>query len=214
MTQQEEVILVHGLWMHGVIMTLLQRRIARFGFRVSRFSYPSVRFTLTQNADRLAAFCTTLSLPRLHFVGHSLGGLVILRMLERASGLRVGRIVLAGTPYGESFAARRLEQFPGGRAMLGRSVPEWLAREDVRHLENHEIGVIAGDVSAGLGRLVAPELPRPNDGVVAVAETRLPGMRDHIVMPINHSGMLVSTAVARQICEFIRHGAFVKGREA
>ena len=208
MTQQEMVVLVHGLWMHGVIMTLLHRRVARCGYRVARFSYASVRRTLTQNAHRLAAFCRTLECARLHFVGHSLGGLVILRMLEHAAEPRVGRIVLAGTPYGGSFAAHRLARFPGGAAMLGHSVPEWLAREGAWHAGSHEIGVIAGSVSAGLGRLVAPGLPRPNDGVVAVRETEVPGMRDHIVMPINHSGLLISAAVARQMCEFVRHGAF------
>jgi pimeloyl-ACP methyl ester carboxylesterase len=214
MTQQEGVLLVHGLWMHGAVMLLLHRHIARFGYSVARFSYPSVRFTLTQNADRLAAHCAKLDFRKLHLVGHSLGGLVILCMLERAVGLRVGRIVLAGTPYGGSYAARRLERLPGGRALLGHSVPEWLARTDRARAPTHEIGVIAGNVSAGLGRLVAPALPLPNDGVVAVDETRIPGMRDHIVIPINHSGMLLSAAVARQICEFLRHGAFARVREA
>ena len=208
MTQQEVVVLVHGLWMHGLVMTLLERRIARCGYRVARFSYSSVRLTLTENARRLAEFCGSFNDSRLHFVGHSLGGLVILRMLDHASAANVGRIVLAGTPFGGSFAAGCLERFPGGRAMLGRSVPEWLAREGAWHASNREIGVIAGNVSAGMGRLIARGLPSPNDGVVAVQETRVPGMRDHIVMPINHSGMLVSAAVARRACEFIRHGAF------
>jgi len=208
MTRPEGVVLVHGLWMHGIIMTLLERRIGHYGYQTGSFSYASLRLTLTQNADELAAFCGGLDFARMHFVGHSLGGLVILRMLEREPGLRVGRVVLAGMPYGESFAARRLERFPGGRAMLGRSVLEWLERGGPRHAGKHEIGVIAGTLGAGLGRLVAPGLPAPNDGVVTVEETWLPDMRDCIVMPVNHSGMLVSGAVARQVCEFIRHGAF------
>jgi hypothetical protein len=90
-------------------------------------------------------------------------------------------------------------------------VPEWLARGDVRRPGNHEIGVIAGNLSAGLGRLIARGLPAPNDGVITVQETRLPDMRDHIVMPINHAGMLLSAGVARQVCEFIRNGAFSHG---
>ena len=55
---------------------------------------------------------------------------------------------------------------------------------------------------------MAPDLPRPSDGVVSVAETAVPGMRDHIVLHVSHSGMLVSGAVARQICAFLRDGAF------
>lgn len=208
MTRKEGVILVHGLWTHGVVMTVLDRRIVRSGYEASSFSYPSVRQTLTQNAERLADYCGGLPFARMHFLGHSLGGLVILRMLERAPDMRVGRIVLAGTPYAASFAAARLGQLPGGRAMLGRSLPEWFARVGVRRPGHHEIGVIAGSISAGLGRLIARGRLAPNDGVVTVQETRLPDMRDHIVLPINHSGMLVSAAVARQVCEFFRNGAF------
>ena len=132
----------------------------------------------------------------------------MLRLLERAPELPVGRVVLAGTPYASSFAAARLQRLPGGRALLGRSVAEWLERARDRRPDGREIGVIAGSLSAGLGRLVARGLPAPNDGAVTVEETRLPGMRDHIVLPVNHSGMLVSATVARQACEFIRCGAF------
>jgi ABC-type methionine transport system ATPase subunit len=60
----------------------------------------------------------------------------------------------------------------------------------------------------GIGRVVAPDLPAPSDGVVSVSETRLPAMRDHIVLNVNHFGMLVSRTVARQICAFLREGAF------
>jgi hypothetical protein len=72
-----------------------------------------------------------------------------------------------------------------------------------------EIAVISGSLPLGIGRVVAPDLPAPSDGVVSVSETRLTSMRDHIVLNVNHSGMLVSRAVARQICAFLREGAFV-----
>lgn len=208
MSDQETVILVHGLWMHGAVMALMRRRIARCGYRVVSYSYPSMRLTLTENAERLASFCDGMAAPRLHFVGHSLGGLVILKMLERAAGLSIGRIVLAGPPYADSFAAHRLARLPGGGKALGRGIPEWLAGARPGDLERHEIGVIAGDSGFGLGTLIAPDLPRPNDGVVSVAETRLPAARDHIVLRVGHTAMLVSTAVVRQVCAFLRHGAF------
>jgi hypothetical protein len=73
-----------------------------------------------------------------------------------------------------------------------------------------EIGVIAGRMPVGAGRIVAPDLPAPHDGAVSVEETRLPGMRDHIVLNVSHSGMLVSRAAAHQIDAFLRHGAFEK----
>ena len=89
-----------------------------------------------------------------------------------------GRIVMVGTPYGDCFAARRFDRWPGGHAILGRSMEEWLRRRDRLPPENCEIGVIAGTGGEGLGRLVAPDLPPPNDGVVALSETIVPGMRD------------------------------------
>ncbi len=208
MTAQEAVIVVHGLWMHGAVMALMRRRIERCGYRAVSYSYPSMRLTLTENALRLAQFCRDMSAPRISFVAHSMGGLVVLRMLGQAAGIRIGRVVLAGSPCAESLAARRMARLPGGRAALGRSIPEWRARDRGDALGQFEIGVIAGSLSAGLGRLIAPDLPVPNDGVVSVAETHLPEMRDSIVLKVSHSGMLVSKAVARQACEFIRHGAF------
>lgn len=209
MGKHETVVLVHGLWVHGVVMAPLRHRIARCGYRAVNYSYPSIRLTLTENAERLAQYCRDLAAEKLHFVGHSLGGLVVLRMLERAPQSRVGRIVLAGTPYGGSFAAQRLARLPGGHAALGRSVPEWLGRERSQPPSHRDIGVIAGSIGIGLGRLVAPDMSAPNDGAVTVAETRLPGMRDHVVLKVSHTSMLFSPAVARQICAFIRHGAFI-----
>jgi pimeloyl-ACP methyl ester carboxylesterase len=214
MAEPEAVILVHGLWVRAMVMGLLRRRIARCGYRALAYSYPSMRLTLTENAERLAQYCLGIAAAKVNFVGHSLGGLVVLRMLETARAFTVGRIVLAGTPCCGSFAARRLMRLPGGHAVLGRSVPEWLGRERPQLPSHHEIGVIAGRVGIGLGRLVAPDMTQPNDGVVSVAETRLPEMRDHIVLEVNHTGMLLSRTVARRICEFIRHGAFIRETRA
>ena len=206
----ETVVLVHGLWVHGIAMELMRRRVARCGYRALAYSYPSMRLTLAENAERLARFCRDIAAPRLHFVGHSLGGLIILCMLERAPGLPPGRAVLAGVPVGGSLAARRLARLPGGRAALGRSVPDW--RESAHFVSGtgREIGVIAGSLPLGIGRVVAPDLPAPSDGVVSVAETRLPAMRDHVVLNVSHSGMLVSRAVVHQICAFLRDGKFVQ----
>ena len=204
----ETVVLVHGLWVHGIAMELMRRRIARHGFRALAYSYPSMRLTLAENAERLARYCRELNAPRVSLVGHSLGGLIVLRMLGLGSGFVPGRVVLTSVPVSESFAARRLAKFPGGRAALGRSLPEWLESRRPALDRHLEIGVIAGRLPVGIGRLVAPDLPAPSDGVISVAETRFSAMRDHIVLNVSHSGMLVSRAVAHQICVFLRDGAF------
>lgn len=204
------VVLVHGLWVHGIAMELMRRRVSRAGYRTLAYSYPSMRLTLTENATRFARCLRELSAERVHLVGHSLGGLIVLRTLELAGPLAPGRVVLAGTPFAGSFAARRLKRFRGGSTALGRSLTEWLETPHKKPEPEREIGVIAGSSPFGLGRLIVPDVPRPSDGVVSVEETRLPGMRDHIVLPVSHSGMLVSRSVARQICAFLRNGAFTR----
>lgn len=203
------VIIVHGLWMHGLAMGWLARRITRGGFDAQTWSYPSVRHSLSDNARHFAQYCRALNLPRFHVVAHSLGGLVSLRMLELAPDLHCERLVLVGTPYVDSEAARGLARWPGGTRLLGSSIGEWL-----EGLHPHpargavDIGVIAGTRGFGMGRLVAPDLKPPHDGAVRLAETQLPFPHQRIELPVGHSGMLLSDAVARQCCTFLRHGRF------
>jgi len=204
-------VLVHGLWMHGVVMQLQRYYLAREGFDAVCYSYPSMRFSLTGNADRLAQFARALAAPRVHWVGHSLGGLVILRMLAREPALPPGRVVLLGVPYGDGYAQRALAASPLAARLLGRSIAEWTTIEKPEDFPGREIGVIAGSRSRGLGRLVARGLPTRNDGLVTVAETRLAAARDCIVLPVSHSGMLLSRSVARQSGAFLRDGRFDHG---
>jgi len=207
-TNTEPVIIIHGLWVHGLVMGWLTRRIAHDGFAARTYSYPTMRLTLSENADRFARYCAGLAAPRVHIVAHSMGGLVALKMLESHRQIRCGRLVLAGTPYTGSFAAERLARFPGGRSLLGRSIAEWL--RDTRPVPDGiaETGIIAGTRGYGLGRLIAPDLPQPHDGVVALAETAVPGVTQRIEMNVGHTGMLVSREVARQCCAFLRNGRF------
>lgn len=205
---REAVVLVHGLWVHGLLMELQRHYLARMGFDAVSYSYPSMRLTLTENADRLAQFARTLAAPRIHWVGHSLGGLVILHALEREPALPPGRIVLLGVPYRDSYAGRALDRSSLGARALGRSMREWLEIKKPAHFPGRDIGVIAGSVGVGLGRLVARGLPAPNDGVVTVAETELAAARDRIVLPVNHTGMLLSRRVAHQVGAFLRDGRF------
>lgn len=210
---EEVVVLVHGLWMRGWVMAVLGLRLRRCGFRVVAFSYPSMRRSLSQNALRLSRFAAAIAAPRVHFVGHSLGGLLLLQMLAEHPETRTGRMVLMGAPYRASHAAGRLSRTALGRALVGRGMAQWLGQQAPHSAAQCEAGVIAGSRSLGLGRLLGG-LQRPNDGVVAVAETRVPGARGHVVLKVSHSGMLLSGLVARQVCAFLQDGHFLRGSES
>lgn len=208
MLQGETVLLVHGLWMHGLVMRVMRRRLESRGYAVHAYSYPTIRLTMRENADRFGRYCNELNCGPLHFVAHSMGGLVALNAAQKVPVRCRGRIVVMGTPYADSYSGRQLEALPGGRWLLGNGMAQWLHEPHPEALEGYEIGVIAGSGGVGMGRLVAPGLPRPNDGVVAVDETRVPGMRDHIVLEVSHTAMLFSREVVRQTCAFLDHGAF------
>jgi len=201
------VIVVHGLWVHGLVMGYLAHRITECGFETRTWSYPSMRLTLAENAERLARYCAELAVPRMHMVAHSMGGLVALKMLELAPSIRCERMVLLGTPYSDSASARRLSEFPGGDFLLGRSIAQWLS-EPRPGVRADAIGVIAGTRGFGLGALITPDLPQPNDGVVTVEETAIPGVVDCVALPVGHSEMLFSSDVARQCCAFLQFGRF------
>ena len=204
----ERAVLVHGLWVHAVLMEVQRRLLARAGFDAVSWSYSSVRTTLTENAARLARFAHSLAVPVVHWVGHSLGGLVILHMLEQEQALPPGRVVLQGVPSRGSHPGRVLARNALGARVLGRSMREWLEREHPERYPGREIGIIAGSRGLGLGRLLIRGMPAPGDGVVAVAETMLDGATDSIVLPVSHSGMLFSRAIARQTAAFLRDGRF------
>jgi pimeloyl-ACP methyl ester carboxylesterase len=205
----ETVVLVHGLWMHGLVMWPLQRRLRAAGFDARTYSYSTVRCNLHDNARRLADSLRSLWRVPIHLVAHSMGGIVAVNAAALMPAGVIGRIVLIGTPFAETYSGRQLERLPAGRRLLGACMAQWLhePRPFVDPVA-FDIGVIAGTGRIGMGRFIAPALPEPNDGVVAVEETRVPGMRDHIVLPASHTAMLVSAAVARHVCEYLSRGAF------
>jgi len=204
------VVLVHGLWYGPTSFHLLKHRLERLGFRCRRFSYPTVRRTGHSNARSLREFVDSLDGVSPDLVGHSLGGLVIVRMLEQFTGLRCGRIVLLGTPLCGSVVARRLVGWPWTKGLIGHS--EALLTAGIERLPpGRQAGVIAGTKSLGMGRVLA-RLERPNDGTVSVAETGLPGLADRIELPVSHTGLVLSARVADQIAAFLSDGRFRLGR--
>lgn len=202
-------ILVHGLWMSGLQLTVIKRRLESDGsLRALQFSYPTLAGTMSDHVRRLIDCARAHGGKRLHFVGHSLGGLVILRALQVTDDLPPGRAVLLGSPLQGSRTAQSFARLPFGRALLGGALTEecidcspreWSGRRDV--------GVIAGSMRMGVGRLFT-RLDPEHDGTVMVEETRLPGARDHIVVAASHTGLLLSAEVAKQTKHFLEHGVF------
>jgi len=201
-----DVVLVHGLWYRAWSLASLKKRLRSSGHTVHCFSYPTLRQSPEHNARSLAEFCRRHCTGEVRFVGHSLGGLVIMAMLEMEHGLQTGRIVLLGTPINGSVVARRLGSTGIGRKLLGRSGPA-LGASHAPDLSGRECGMIAGTRSRGLGKLTGA-LAGANDGTVRLAETQSDLFTDHIELAVTHTGMLFSEDVARQVTSFLERGAF------
>lgn len=165
---------------------------------------------MTDSAARLRDFALGLKADRLHFVGHSLGGLVIYRMFEQWRDLPPGRVVFLGTPAVASRAALGVRQRLGRvSAVMGRCVAEELFADRSRRWQwaDRPLGIIAGTHRLGMGGLFA-KLEGENDGTVAVCETRIPGASDFISLPVSHMGLLMSARVARETGTFLQAGHF------
>lgn len=205
---REAVILVHGLWMGGWAMQGLRLMLSRRGYAAHALDYRSMAQSLDEHVRRLAARIDEMRQPAIHLVGHSLGGLVILRYLRTRGEQRIGRVVLLGTPVRACMAGLRFGNLAAAERLLGSSRDIWRSLPD-DYRPQCELGVIAGSRPWGLGRLVM-RLPGTNDGVVRLEETEVAGMRDRIMLPVCHSGMLASARVAREVAAFLGRGAFTR----
>jgi hypothetical protein len=207
------VVYVHGLWQRGGEALLLRRRLSHaLQAEAPAFSYPSVTADAASNARALAAYLSAIDADVLHLVGHSLGGLVILKLFENDTGvdarLPPGRIVMLGSPLSGSRTARNLARLPLGAKIMGRSVAEELLLPRQRRWQgSRELGVIAGNFGVGLGLLVG-RLGAPSDGTVLVEETVLDGITERVVLRVSHTGLLLSGAVARRAAAFLSTGRF------
>ena len=207
-TIKETVILVHGLWMTGAEMSFLKRRLRSEGLHVVQFQYRMVSKSLEHNCELLARFVREQQDQTVHLIGHSLGGVLALQTLKLYPDLPVEKVICLGSPLVDSSAGRRFLRFTPGRAMLGKTLPEAVFEKPlVSWSGTQTVGVIAGTRSLGLGRIIT-QLPRPNDGMVSLAETCLPGIADHLEMNVGHTALVLSAAVAKQVICFLRYGTF------
>jgi len=213
--RRETVVVLHGVAVSRRLTALLARRIAAAGYEVHNLDYPSRTLSLPELGDRwLPAKLAELEVgraPRLHFVAHSMGGLMVRRCLATYRPPNLGRVVLIAPPNRGSAVADHLQRWRLFRGVIGRNLvvlgtgPAAFWRSLPQSVDC-ELGVIAGNRALNpFGRFW---LEPPHDGTVAVASTRLEGQSDHLVLPANHTGILLRRDTADQVVAFLRTGKF------
>lgn len=206
----ERVVLVHGLWMNGTELGMLGHRLRHeHGFEVRTFSYPTMHGDLAAICAALAEFAAQgEGEGRVHLVGHSLGGVMVYRTLTHCAVRIGGNAVLLGAPLNGSKAARGVSRWPMLRPLLGPHVLHELVEPGNRcWIGGRALGAIAGTLRIGTGQFFA-HFDEDNDGTIAVSETRIAGLTDHLVLPHSHFGMLLAADVAAQVACFLRTAAF------
>jgi pimeloyl-ACP methyl ester carboxylesterase len=206
------VVLLHGMARTAASMASLAGAIGEAGFRVSNVGYPSRSHPIEDLAP-VAIHTGMAQCPetgRVHFVTHSLGGILVRYYLEHNPLPRLGRVVMLAPPNQGSEVVDNIRNVPGFMLLNGpagrqlgtddASIPLQLGPVDF------ELGVIAG--SDTVNPLLSLYLPNPDDGKVSVASTRVEGMNDFIVLPYTHTFMMEASEVARQTILFLKTGAF------
>lgn len=193
--------------MTGHEMVWLARRLKQHGYTVHRFPYRSRQASVAVQAARLYRFAAALPNDTVHYVAHSLGGRIVAQLLNDYPDRKPGRVVALGTPFLGSRAAGVLAGTGWGRWLLGPGGAAGLLAPAGDVASAAAIGIIAGTSPLGAGRVLC-RFDGPNDGTVAVAETRLPGAAAHMTLAATHTGLLLAPAVARNVAGFLAHGRF------
>jgi len=212
--QSDTVVLLHGIARTRLSLSALERVIAAAGDRTLNLTYPSRRLDLDGIAAWLDAKLRAAGLwqggGKVHFVTHSMGGLVAARYLAafRDRDGEVGRVVMLAPPSQGSEVADAMHELPPYRWFYGPAGQQLTtAARAIPMPVDYELGIIAGTGGGAypLGRLL---ISGPHDGRVAVARTKVAGMRDHLVVTASHSFIMRRPDVQRQVLHFLAHGRF------
>lgn len=209
----ETVIVVHGLGRTPASMAILVSRLKNAGFRVVSFGYPSTTEPMEALVDRLqaeVARCCGNEAETVHFVTHSMGGVLVRSYLSQQPQTHSGRVVMLSPPSQGSELVDAFADSPLLRSVLGpagsrlgtdsASIPSQLG--PIRF----KLGIITGDRS--LNPLGSWLIPGPDDGKVSVDRAKVEGAADFMVVSATHSFIMNRRDVAEEVVHFLRHGHF------
>jgi pimeloyl-ACP methyl ester carboxylesterase len=212
------VVLLHGIAGRSLLLRRLESALRRTGFATLNLDYESRKKPLEQLAEDIhpavAAFASVHTGP-IHFVTHSMGGLLARVYIAKYRPARLGRVVMLATPNGGSEIADRLKDVALYRAYFGPAGLQLATTPDgtlaALPALDYPVGVIAGN------RFLDPIsalflLPWPNDGRVSVERSKVADMTDHTTVKASHMGLLLHPAAVRQTIAFLREGRFEPNR--
>lgn len=209
----ENVVLLHGIFRTERCMSGLSHFLQLHGYRVLNLGYPSTRHnlsTLTNHIQKDIQRFTDNNTGKVHFVGYSMGGLLIRAYLHAHKPERLGRIVMLGTPNHGSEVADFLRDWRLYKKLYGPAgqqlITDQRAFSSVFGPIDCELGVLAGTRS--LDPISSWIIGSPNDGKVSVSSTRIDGMADHLTIPATHTFFPSNKTAWRQTLHFLRHGMF------
>lgn len=215
----DHVVLLHGLGRSSDIMEKMGQYLHIHGYFPHNIAYHSTAHaieTLSEVVYQKIRALTTQPRYTVHFVGHSMGAIIIRRLLQQHTIDNLGRVVMLGPPNQGSDVAEFLKRFDFYRKRYGKSGCQ-LGTKANKFLTSlpkatYPCGIIAGDKSQLIDKPFAWFLmtDRDNDGKVTVENTELEGMADHIVVPVTHPNLPKNGEVMHQTAFFLAHGYFEK----
>lgn len=205
------VVLQHGLWRSSASLGRLERTLRAHGYAVINPGYRSTRGRIEQFAERLhTAIEQELAAnpaAEIHFVGHSMGGLVIQEYLRRPAARRPTSCVYLGTPHRGAVLADLRKHWFVFRLVMGTGAAMQLSPGDPLHLQPIPYGEVSGTIVGSLGAGNAA-IPGDDDGTVAVAEASFAGAKASLLLPVGHTRLTFDARVHQQVLHFLRRGAF------